>query len=168
MLFRSRNYEAQVKKGKLKEDKLQQRMALLSTTLKYDDLKDADLVIEAVYEDIGVKEKVFQQLDAVMKPGAILASNTSTLDVNAIAHFTQRPQDVVGLHFFSPANVMKLLEVVRGADTAKDVMATVMSVAKKIKKTAVVSGVCDGFIGNRMIEQYSRDRKSTRLNSSHT
>jgi 3-hydroxyacyl-CoA dehydrogenase len=151
-----RNYEAQVKKGKLKEDKLQQRMALLSTTLQYDDLKEADLVIEAVYEDIGVKEKVFQQLDAVMKPGAILASNTSTLDVNAIAHFTQRPQDVVGLHFFSPANVMKLLEVVRGADTAKDVMATVMSVAKKIKKTAVVSGVCDGFIGNRMIEQYSR------------
>ena len=151
-----RNYEAQVKKGKLKEDKLQQRMALLSTTLQYDDLKEADLVIEAVYEDIGVKEKVFQQLDAVMKPGAILASNTSTLDVNAIAHFTQRPHDVVGLHFFSPANVMKLLEVVRGADTAKDVMATVMSVAKKIKKTAVVSGVCDGFIGNRMIEQYSR------------
>jgi 3-hydroxyacyl-CoA dehydrogenase len=91
-----------------------------------------------------------------MKPGAILASNTSTLDVNAIAHFTQRPHDVVGLHFFSPATVMKLLEVVRGADTAKDVMATVMSVAKKIKKTAVVSGVCDGFIGNRMIEQYSR------------
>jgi 3-hydroxyacyl-CoA dehydrogenase len=92
----------------------------------------------------------------VMKPGAILASNTSTLDVNKIAAFTKRPQDVVGLHFFSPANVMKLLEVVRGAKTAKDVMATVMSVAKKIKKTAVVSGVCDGFIGNRMIEQYSR------------
>jgi 3-hydroxyacyl-CoA dehydrogenase len=99
---------------------------------------------------------VFKQLDAVMKPGAILASNTSTLDVNKIAHFTQRPQDVVGLHFFSPANVMKLLEVVRGEATAKDVMATVMAVAKKIKKVAVVSGVCDGFIGNRMIEQYGR------------
>ena len=151
-----KNYQAQVKKGKLKEDKLAQRMALLSSTLNYEDLKDADLVIEAVFEDMGVKETVFKKLDEVMKPGAILASNTSTLDVNAIAAFTQRPQDVVGLHFFSPANVMKLLEVVRGAVTAKDVMATVMGVAKKIKKTAVVSGVCDGFIGNRMIEQYSR------------
>ena len=151
-----KNYQSQVKKGKLKEDKLAQRMALLSTTLNYDDLKDADLVIEAVFEDMGVKETVFKKLDEVMKPGAILASNTSTLDVNAIAAFTQRPQDVVGLHFFSPANVMKLLEVVRGAKTGKDVMATVMGVAKKIKKTAVVSGVCDGFIGNRMIEQYSR------------
>jgi 3-hydroxyacyl-CoA dehydrogenase len=105
---------------------------------------------------MGVKEKVFQQLDKTMKAGAILASNTSTLDVNTIASFTQRPQDVVGMHFFSPANVMKLLEVVRGEKTAKDVLATVMSIAKKIKKTAVVSGVCDGFIGNRMIEQYSR------------
>jgi len=151
-----KNYQAQVKKGKLKEDKFQQRMALLSTTLAYEDLADADLVIEAVFEEIGVKEQVFKKLDEVMKPGAILASNTSTLDVNAIAHFTKRPQDVVGLHFFSPANVMKLLEAVRGADTGKDIMATVMDVAKKIKKTAVVSGVCDGFIGNRMIEQYSR------------
>lgn len=151
-----KNYQAQVKKGKLKEDKLAQRMALLSTTLNYEDLKDADLVIEAVFEDMGVKETVFKKLDEVMKPGAILASNTSTLDVNAIAAFTQRPHDVVGLHFFSPANVMKLLEVVRGAATGKDVMATVMGVAKKIKKTAVVSGVCNGFIGNRMIEQYSR------------
>jgi 3-hydroxyacyl-CoA dehydrogenase len=151
-----KNYQAQVKKGKLKEDKFQQRMALLSSTLNYEDLADADLVIEAVFEEIGVKEQVFNKLDEVMKPGAILASNTSTLDVNAIAHFTKRPQDVVGLHFFSPANVMMLLEVVRGADTSKDIMATVMEVAKKIKKTAVVSGVCDGFIGNRMIEQYSR------------
>ena len=151
-----KNYQAQVKKGKLKEDKFQQRMGKLSSTLNYADLADADLVIEAVFEEIGVKEQVFNKLDEVMKPGAILASNTSTLDVNAIAHFTKRPQDVVGLHFFSPANVMKLLEVVRGADTSKDIMATVMDVAKKIKKTAVVSGVCDGFIGNRMIEQYSR------------
>jgi 3-hydroxyacyl-CoA dehydrogenase len=151
-----KNYEAQVKKGKLKQDKYEQRMAMLSTTLSYDDLKDADLVIEAVFEEIGVKEAVFKELDRVMKPGAILASNTSTLDVNAIANFTQRPQDVVGLHFFSPANVMKLLEVVRGEKTAKDAMATVMTVAKKIRKTAVVSGVCDGFIGNRMIEQYGR------------
>ena len=141
-----KNYEAQVKKGKLKQDKYEQRMELLSTTLDYKALASADLVIEAV----------FKQLDAVMKPGAILASNTSTLDVNQIASFTKRPQDVVGLHFFSPANVMRLREVVRGAKTGKDVMATVMVVAKKIKKTAVVSGVCDGFIGNRMIEQYSR------------
>ena len=151
-----KNYEAQVKKGKLKEDKYAQRMALLTTTLSYDDIKDADMVIEAVFEEMGVKETVFKQLDKVMKPGAILASNTSTLDVNQIANFTKRPQDVVGMHFFSPANVMKLLEVVRGAATAKDVLATVMAVAKKIKKTAVVSGVCDGFIGNRMIEQYGR------------
>ncbi|MBV7454573.1 enoyl-CoA hydratase/isomerase family protein [Acidovorax sp. sif1233] len=151
-----KNYEAQVKKGKLKQDKYEQRMALLSTTLSYDDLKDCDLIIEAVFEEMGVKEAVFKQLDAVAKPGAILASNTSTLDVDKIAAFTQRPQDVVGMHFFSPANVMKLLEVVRGKHTAKDVLATVMAIGKKIKKTSVVSGVCDGFIGNRMIEQYSR------------
>jgi len=151
-----KNYEAQVKKGKLKQDKYDQRMALLTTTLSYDDLTGTDMVIEAVFEEIGVKEAVFKELDRVMKPGAILASNTSTLDVDKIASFTKRPQDVVGLHFFSPANVMKLLEVVRGKETAKDVMATVMSVAKKIRKTAVVSGVCDGFIGNRMIEQYGR------------
>jgi 3-hydroxyacyl-CoA dehydrogenase len=109
-----------------------------------------------VFEEMSVKEKVFKTLDEVMKPGAILASNTSTLDVNRIASFTQRPQDVIGTHFFSPANVMKLLEVVRGEKTAKDVLATVMAIGKKIKKTSVVSGVCDGFIGNRMIEQYSR------------
>jgi 3-hydroxyacyl-CoA dehydrogenase len=151
-----KNYESQVKKGKLKADKYDQRMGLLSTTLDYKDLKDADLVIEAVFEEMGVKQKVFETLDATMKPGAILASNTSTLDVNKIASFTKRPQDVVGMHFFSPANVMKLLEVIRGEKTGKDVLATVMTLAKKIKKTAVVSGVCDGFIGNRMIEQYSR------------
>ena len=151
-----KNYESQVKRGKLKADKYEARMALLSTTLDYAALSQADLIIEAVFEELGVKEGVFKQLDAVAKPGAILASNTSTLDVNLIANFTKRPQDVVGMHFFSPANVMRLLEVVRGAATAKDVLATVMGIAKKIKKTAVVSGVCDGFIGNRMIEQYSR------------
>jgi 3-hydroxyacyl-CoA dehydrogenase len=151
-----KNYEAQVKKGKLKADKYEARMALLTPTLDYAAIADADLVIEAVFEEMGVKQAVFEQLDAVMKPGAILASNTSTLDVNRIASFTKRPQDVVGLHFFSPANVMKLLEVVRGEKTAKDVLATVMAMAKTIRKTAVVSGVCDGFIGNRMIEQYSR------------
>jgi 3-hydroxyacyl-CoA dehydrogenase len=151
-----RNYEAQVKKGKLGADKLEQRMALLTPTLDYAALADADLVIEAVFEEMGVKEAVFRRLDDTVKAGAILASNTSTLDVDRIAAFTRRPQDVVGMHFFSPANVMKLLEVVRGARTAPDVLATVMGVAKKIRKTAVVSGVCDGFIGNRMIEQYSR------------
>jgi 3-hydroxyacyl-CoA dehydrogenase len=151
-----KNYEAQVKKGKLKQDKLDERMSLLSSTLKYDDLKDADLVIEAVFEDMAVKEQVFKTLDEVMKPGAILASNTSTLDLNKIASFTRRPEDVIGMHFFSPANVMKLLEVIRGGKTAKDVLATVMQLGKKIKKTCVVSGVTDGFIGNRMIEQYSR------------
>ncbi|MCW5634907.1 MAG: enoyl-CoA hydratase/isomerase family protein [Rubrivivax sp.] len=151
-----KNYEGQVKKGKLTADKLEQRMGLLKTTMSYDDIKDADMVIEAVFEEMGVKEQVFRKLDEVMKPGAILATNTSTLDVDRIAAFTKRPQDVIGTHFFSPANVMKLLEVVRGKATAKDVLATVMALAKKIRKTAVVSGVCDGFIGNRMIEQYSR------------
>ena len=151
-----KNYEAQVTKGKLTADKLDKRLALLSTTLNYADLKEADLVIEAVFEEMGVKETVFRTLDEVMKPGAILASNTSTLDLNRIAAMTKRPQDVIGMHFFSPANVMKLLEVVRGKETAKDVLATVMALGKKIRKTCVVSGVCDGFIGNRMIEQYSR------------
>ncbi len=151
-----RNYEASAKKGRLSARQVEERMALLKPTLSYDDLKDADMVIEAVFEEISVKEAVFRRLDQVMKSGAILASNTSTLDVNKIADFTRRPQDVVGTHFFSPANVMKLLEVVRGAKTAKDVLATVMALAKKIKKTAVVSGVCDGFIGNRMVEQYIR------------
>lgn len=152
----TKNYESQVKKGKLTPEKYAQRMALLSSTLDYADIADADLVIEAVFEDMGIKEQVFTQLDAVMKTGAILASNTSTLDLNRIAACTQRPHDVVGLHFFSPAHIMKLLEVVRGTHTAKDVLATVMAVAKKIKKTAVISGVCDGFIGNRMIERYSQ------------
>ncbi|KKW68171.1 3-hydroxyacyl-CoA dehydrogenase [Lampropedia cohaerens] len=151
-----KNYEDRIKKGKLKQEKYEQTIALLSTTLDYQDLQDVDLVIEAVFEDIGVKEQVFRKLDEVVKPGAILASNTSTLDLNRIASFTQRPQDVVGMHFFSPANVMKLLEVVRGAQTAKDVLATVMALAKKIRKVAVVAGVTDGFIGNRMIEQYAR------------
>ncbi|MFO1425918.1 MAG: 3-hydroxyacyl-CoA dehydrogenase NAD-binding domain-containing protein [Steroidobacteraceae bacterium] len=147
-------FEAQVAKGRLDPAKRDARMALLAPTLEYADLAQADLVIEAVFEDMGVKEKVFRQLDSIMKPGAILASNTSTLDVDRIASFTRRPQDVLGLHFFSPANVMKLLEVVRGAKTGKDVLATAMKVAKTIRKNAVVSGVCDGFIGNRMLNQY--------------
>jgi 3-hydroxyacyl-CoA dehydrogenase len=152
-----KNYEGSLKKGKLTQEALAQRMGLLTGTLSYDDLKDCDLIIEAVFEELGVKEGVFRKLDGIAKPGAILATNTSTLDVNKIAGFTKRPQDVVGMHFFSPANVMKLLEVVRGARTAKDVLATVMQLAKKIKKTAVVAGVCDGFIGNRMIGKYGHE-----------
>ena len=151
-----KNYENSAKKGKLTTEQVEQRMGLVTPTLSYDALKGADLIVEAVFEEYSVKEAVFTQLDAVAKPGAILASNTSTLDLDRIAAFTTRPQDVLGMHFFSPANVMKLLEVVRGQATAKDVLATVMALSKKIGKTAVVSGVCDGFIGNRMIEQYSR------------
>jgi 3-hydroxyacyl-CoA dehydrogenase len=151
-----KNYEATVKKGKLTLEALETRMALIKPTLSYDDLASADLIVEAVFEELGVKEQVFRRLDEVAKPGAILASNTSTLDLNKIAAFTNRPGDVVGMHFFSPANVMKLLEVVRGKETSKDVLASVMQIAKQIKKTAVVSGVCDGFIGNRMVEQYVR------------
>jgi 3-hydroxyacyl-CoA dehydrogenase len=151
-----KNYENSLKKGRLTQEKFDQRTGLIKGTLSYDDVKNADIVIEAVFEELGIKEKVFRKLDEVMKPGAILASNTSTLDVNRIAGFTKRPQDVIGTHFFSPANVMRLLEIVRGAKTGKDVLTTTMSLAKKIKKIGVVSGVCDGFIGNRMIEQYGR------------
>ena len=151
-----KNYENTMKKGKLTPEKFEQRVGLISGTLSYDEIADADIVVEAVFEDMGVKESVFRQLDAVMKPGAILASNTSTLDLDKIASFTSRPQDVVGTHFFSPANVMKLLEIVRGKATGKDVLATTLALSKKLRKTGVVSGVCDGFIGNRMIEQYSR------------
>jgi 3-hydroxyacyl-CoA dehydrogenase len=151
-----KNYEGSAKKGKLTAAQVEERMGLLKPTLDYKDLGQADIVIEAVFEDMAVKETVFKQLDAVMKPGAIIATNTSTLDVDKIASFTKRPQDVLGTHFFSPANVMKLLEIVRGKETAKDVLATAMGLSKKIKKTGVVSGVCDGFIGNRMLDKYAR------------
>jgi len=151
-----KNYENTLKKGKLTQEKFEQRVGLITGTLSYEEIAQADMVVEAVFEDMGVKETVFKKLDEVMKQGAILASNTSTLDVDQIANFTKRPQDVIGTHFFSPANVMKLLEIVRGAKTGKDVLATTLGLSKKIKKTGVVSGVCDGFIGNRMIEQYSR------------
>ena len=149
-----RNYDNTLKKGKLTPEQVAQRMGLLTGTLSYEAFADVDLVVEAVFEDMGVKQTVFETLDKVCKPGAILASNTSYLNIDKIAGFTQRPADVVGLHFFSPANVMRLLEVVRGAQTAADVLATSMALAKKIKKIAVVSGVCDGFIGNRMLARY--------------
>ena len=149
-----KNYENSMKKGKLTPAQVEQRMALVTPTLAYDGFREADLVIEAVFENIEVKQTVFRRLDEVCKPGAILASNTSYLDLDKIASFTKRPQDVIGLHFFSPANVMRLLEIVRGAKTAPDVLATSMALAKKIKKVAVVAGVCDGFIGNRMLARY--------------
>ena len=145
-----------VKKGVLRQDAAAARLAALKPTLDLADLRDADLVVEAVFEDLAVKESVFRKIDAIAKPGAILASNTSTLDLDRIAAFTSRPADVIGLHFFSPAHVMKLLEIVRGRETAKDVLATSLALAKRVGKVAVVAGVCDGFIGNRMIEQYLR------------
>ncbi|MCJ1887057.1 3-hydroxyacyl-CoA dehydrogenase NAD-binding domain-containing protein [Pseudomonas sp. LA21] len=152
-----RNYEISVQRGKLSAEQLEQRMALLRGTLEYADLAEADLVIEAVFESLPIKQQVFRTLDEVCKPGAILASNTSTLDVDAIAAVTRRPQDVLGLHFFSPANVMRLLEVVRAAKTAPEVLVTTLKVARRIGKVPVVSGVCFGFIGNRMLEPYSRE-----------
>jgi 3-hydroxyacyl-CoA dehydrogenase len=146
-----KNYENTAKKGRLTQEQVEQRMALIKPTLSYDDLSDVDLVIEAVFENMDVKEKVFGELDRVCKPGAILATNTSTLDVNRIASFTKRPEDVIGMHFFSPANVMKLLENVRGEKTADDVIATVMDLSRRIGKVGVLVGVCHGFVGNRML-----------------
>ncbi|MFT6268413.1 MAG: 3-hydroxyacyl-CoA dehydrogenase [Alphaproteobacteria bacterium] len=152
-----RNYENSAKKGKLTQEQVEQRMALLSGTTTYEDLSDVDLVIEAVFEKMSVKKQVFEALDRVCKPGAILASNTSTLDLDEIAACVSRPQDVIGLHFFSPANVMKLLEIVQGSKTADDVIKTSMKLAKTIKKVGVLVGVCFGFVGNRMIEVYGRE-----------
>jgi 3-hydroxyacyl-CoA dehydrogenase len=149
-----RNYQGALRKGTLNEASLAQRLALITPTLDYALLRDVDLVIEAVFENMDVKRQVFETLDGVIRQGAILASNTSALNIDEIAKFTKRPQDVIGLHFFSPANVMRLLEVVRGAKTAKDVLATAMRLSKTMGKVAVVSGVCDGFIGNRMLARY--------------
>ena len=146
-----KNYENSAKRGRFTLEKVEAMMGLLTPTLSLDDLKDCDLVIEAIYENMDVKKELFGKLDTIVKSGAILASNTSYLNVDEIASATGRPQDVLGMHFFSPANVMKLLEVVRGAKTAPDVLATVMALAKPIGKVAVVSGVCPGFIGNRML-----------------
>src|SRR6267378_1176825 len=148
------NYAGTVQKGRLKQDEMDKRMALIKPSTDLGEVRDADIVVEAVFERMDVKQELFRKLDAVAKPGAILATNTSTLDVNQIADATKRPPDVIGTHFFSPANVMRLLEVVRGAKTAKDVLATTMKLGKQLKKVPVVSGVCDGFIGNRMLEKY--------------
>ncbi|WP_119681302.1 3-hydroxyacyl-CoA dehydrogenase NAD-binding domain-containing protein [Indioceanicola profundi] len=152
-----KNYDATAAKGRMTAEQVEQRMGLLTPTLSYDDLGDADLIIEAVFETLEVKHKVFEQLDRVAKPGAVLASNTSYLSIDTIAGYTKRPADVLGMHFFSPANVMKLLEIVRGAQTAPDVLATALDVAKKIRKVGVVAGNCHGFIGNRMLEGYARE-----------
>ena len=152
-----KNYANSVAKGSLKQEVMDQRMALIKPTLSYDDLKNADMVVEAVFEEMGVKKEVFGKLETVCKPGAILASNTSYLNINEIAAATKRPQDVMGMHFFSPANVMKLLENVRGEKTAPDVLATAQKVGKAIGKVAVMVGVCDGFVGNRMLAQRSRE-----------
>jgi 3-hydroxyacyl-CoA dehydrogenase len=148
-----RNYEASAAKGRFSAEQVEQIMGLLSPSLNLEDLADCDLVIEAVYEAMDVKQEVFAKLDRICKPGAILTTNTSYLDVNEIASATSRPQDVLGMHFFAPANVMKLLEVVRGDKTSDDALATVMALAKRIGKIAVVAGVCHGFIGNRMLAQ---------------
>ncbi|MGE3397271.1 MAG: 3-hydroxyacyl-CoA dehydrogenase NAD-binding domain-containing protein [Sphingomonas sp.] len=146
-----KNYEATAAKGRMTAEQVEGAMGLLNPSLDLGALADCDLIIEAVFENMDVKKELFTKLDAIAKPGAILASNTSYLSIDEIASVTKRPQDVLGLHFFSPANVMKLLEVVRGAKTAPDVLVTAMQLAKKIKKVAVVAGVCYGFIGNRML-----------------
>jgi 3-hydroxyacyl-CoA dehydrogenase len=150
-----KNYENTASKGKLTMEQVQQRMALLNPTLSYGDLRDADLVIEAVFETMAIKKEVFAKLDKAAKKGAILASNTSYLSIDEIADSTSRPSDVVGMHFFSPANVMRLLEIVRGARTAQDVLVTVVDIAKRINKIGVVCGNRDGFIGNRMLGGYA-------------
>ncbi len=152
-----RNYENTMKKGRLTEAQVEERMGLLTGTLSYDDLSDCDLIIEAVFEKMEIKKIVFEKLDEVAKEGAILASNTSYLDIDDIASFTKRPEYVLGLHFFSPANVMRLLEIVRGAKTDVSVLATCVDLAKKIRKVGVVAGVCHGFIGNRMLSPYFRE-----------
>ncbi len=156
-----KNYEASASRGGLAPEDVGRRMALIKGSLDYNDLADADLIIEAVFEDMALKKEVFGKLDRIAKGDAILATNTSTLDVNAIAAATKRPESVIGLHFFSPANVMRLLEIVRGAKTSKTVIASSMALAKKIRKVPALVGVCDGFVGNRMLAQ--RGRESERL-----
>jgi len=155
------NYQRSADKGRFPQDEVEARMARFDGRLQLSDLGDCDLVIEAVFEDMDLKRKIFTELDRVMKPGAILATNTSALDINEIAGMTTRPQDVIGLHFFSPANVMKLLEIVRAKHTADDVVATCMSLAKDINKVATLVGVCPGFVGNRIL--FARQKQANKL-----
>jgi 3-hydroxyacyl-CoA dehydrogenase len=156
-----KNYEISASRGGMSVEDIDRRMALIKGSLSYDDIADADLVIEAVFEDMALKKEVFGKLDRTAKPDAILATNTSTLDVDEIAAATKRPQSVIGLHFFSPANVMRLLEIVRGTQSSKPVIASSMALAKAIRKVPVLVGVCDGFVGNRMLAQ--RGREAERL-----
>jgi 3-hydroxyacyl-CoA dehydrogenase len=155
--------DANVKRGRATEAQAADRMARLTPSLKLEDLGTSDLIIEAVFENMALKKEIFAKLDRIAKPGAIIATNTSTLDVDEIAAVTKRPQDVVGLHFFSPANIMRLLEIVRAEKTAPDVMATSMAVAKKIGKVGVQAGVCDGFVGNRMLASYGGEVQAMTL-----
>ncbi|HXY37673.1 MAG TPA: 3-hydroxyacyl-CoA dehydrogenase NAD-binding domain-containing protein [Planctomycetaceae bacterium] len=152
-----RNYGVTVQRGKMTQAQVDQKLAMIKPTLNYDDIKEADIVVEAVFENMELKKKVFGEIDKVAKPGAVLASNTSTLDIDQIAGATRRPQMVVGNHFFSPANVMKLLEIVRGMQSSKEVLATSMSLAKKLGKVGVLVGNCWGFVGNRMFGPYMRE-----------
>ncbi|MCI0336518.1 MAG: 3-hydroxyacyl-CoA dehydrogenase NAD-binding domain-containing protein [Acidobacteria bacterium] len=152
-----KNYENSVKKGRFSREEMESRMALISPTLSYDGLEDVDIVTEAVFEGMELKKQVFAELDKICKPGAILASNTSTLNIDEIARATSRPEFVIGHHFFSPANVMRLLEMVRGRATNKEVIATSMALAKRLKKVGVLVGNCYGFVGNRMLHQYGRE-----------
>ena len=151
------NYATTVKRGKLQQAEMDQRLALITGSLQMADVKDADMVIEAVFEDMGLKQDIFRQLDALCAPGAILATNTSGLDVDQIAAVTARPQDVVGAHFFSPAHVMRLLEVVRAAQTAPDVIATLMDLGRRMGKIAVLARIYPGFIGNALFRNYTRE-----------
>lgn len=152
-----RNYDISVSRGRLSEEERDARIARITPTISYDDIAEADIVIEAVFEDMDLKKKIFAQLDQVMKPGAVLGSNTSTLDVDAIAAATKRPEDVIGTHFFSPANVMKLQENVRGRLSSPETIRTVTEFAKRIGKVPVLAGNCDGFIGNRILGVYGRE-----------
>jgi 3-hydroxyacyl-CoA dehydrogenase len=156
-----KHYAATVASGGLTQAQVDERMAAITPSLEYADIADADLVIEAVYESMPVKKEVFERIDAYARPDAVLATNTSSLDINEIARATRRPERVIGLHFFSPANIMRLLEVVRGAKTADDVIVTAMDFGKRIGKVAVLVGVCDGFVGNRML--FARNRQADRL-----
>ena len=153
----AKNYAATASKGKLTQSEMEARVGRISGTTTWDDLTDVDLVIEAVFEEMGLKKEIFGRLDKICRRDAILATNTSTLDVNEIARSTSRPEQVIGLHFFSPANVMRLLEIVRGDKTSKPVVATSMKLAKQIGKVGVLVGVCNGFVGNRMLHRYGRE-----------
>ena len=156
-----KNYQRSADKGRFHQDEVDARMGRITGTLSMDDLAECDLVIEAVFEDMDLKKKIFGDLDRIMKPGAILATNTSALNIDEIAAATSRPEDVIGLHFFSPANVMKLLEIVRADQTADDVIITSMELAKTINKVAVLVGVCPGFVGNRIL--FARQAQAAKL-----